>query len=164
MIPFVLVAAMGVGELDHSKKGSEADAPYCYDMYACMVGDEEGDMLSPFMGWEVEKHPTFHHTYCLVCGWDDGVGGICHWECFPEGADSGSHESLRIHLETWDAFAAGDLERILEASAESTLHLEWNANRRAIQMLNCDGSAVVASLGLVDEESRLIERVAAALD
>jgi hypothetical protein len=97
-----------------------------------------------------ENNKNFH-GYCIgPCDPYEG-GGVCHPVCRDTFSDEPELEAG--YLAMIAAANEGDVASILSHAARFPKHVGFNDERRAVQILNCDGTAVVASLPLRGDDA-----------
>lgn len=143
----VMFSFSGVSTTNVNVEGISTPNPICGTMYACEVAGFEGDWMA-FGGVSHNPLPTDFHTECLICDWQDGIAGICHFSCTPEEEeqqDQEQEEILAAYVELLQAFESGDPSAIVETAQTEGWPVVWQADRGALQLLGCDGESVLAS-------------------
>jgi len=80
------------------------------------------------------------HGTCSICAY-----GTCHPVCAPEEEDE---ETQLAYQSVIRALEEGDFEAVATLAPKLTRFVTFNADRDAVQVLDCDRSRVVASLPL----------------
>ena len=128
---------------------SAAEAQQCYRLtYGCNLPNDGSHTASG--GGTSVGEPT--HATCNIC-----PGGIfnCHAECEPTLVDRLGKEAYRS---TVAAARRGDVETLIALGSLVPDYVRYNAERRAVQLLSCTGSSVLATLLVRD--ARLVAAAA----
>lgn len=136
-LALIAAAGIGVGPTDSAREETPShDLPFCAWMFEddCDFGDHKLQGPAPD-GYDGSQA----HGDCRTCL----VIGPCHSPCEAEDDE----ESVRAaYAAAVVAASRGDVRTVLNLERAAGRYVKTNRERRSVQVMSCDGSAVIANL------------------